>query len=218
MEDLTKMMTDPFNGLKENGCDGFKKKCKEIADILFCNYYIDCNGKKYYFAELEFYYWDMNLLDEKWNRVTYPRISEAGKLFYHLSGVDICFESYYNNKQLNEDARFGGVLIRAIRCNDCIIAGPWNCMLELLNECNGDKMPELKHSKGSCIQKDVIKETYRALGEDDRKEDKKHGLNLCFYDSSIKQWNHTKVRLNKQSGRLQEYQSKYNIERFDLQK
>ena len=51
MEELKKLLTDPFDGVKDiNG------KVEEIAKELFCNYYIDCNGKKFYFAEIEFYY------------------------------------------------------------------------------------------------------------------------------------------------------------------
>lgn len=210
------MMTNPFDEIAKNDYAVFQEKCEEIAIDLFSHHCIKCNGKEYYFAEIEFYYWDKEHWDEKWNRVTYPRICKAENLYYHLSGIDICFDSYYNEDDLNEKARFGGILIRAIRCADgIVVSGPWNCMLKLLNECKDGCMPQLAHSNGSRIQEKDIKQTYRALGEDDRKEDKIHHLKLCFYDSSIKKWNQDKVRLNKKSGLLEKYQSNYNTQRFD---
>lgn len=36
---------------------------------------------------------------------------QGGQLFYHLSGIDICFDSHYKNNE----AKFGGILIRAIK-------------------------------------------------------------------------------------------------------
>mgnify|MGYP003292429639 CR=1 FL=1 len=43
--------------------DEFQKTCSDIAKDLFCNYCINCNGREYYFAEMEFYYWEK----KKWN-------------------------------------------------------------------------------------------------------------------------------------------------------
>lgn len=213
------MIKNPFDKLVINDSYSFNKKCSEIAIDLFCHYCINCNGKEYYFAEIEFYYWDKDLWNEQWNRITYPRICNAGNLYYHLSGIDICFNSQYNEGNLNEEARFGGILIRAIRCEDgTVVAGPWNCMLKLLNECDNGQMPKLMHSSKSCVQEENIKPTYRALGEQDRIEDKKHNLQLCFFDSNIKEWCQVKVRLNKKLGILEKYQSKYNTERFNAQK
>lgn len=210
------MITNPFNEVAINDYVGFQEKCKEIAIDLFSHYCIECNNKEFYFAEIEFYYWSKNHWNEKWNRVTYPRICKAGNLYYHLSGIDICFDSYYNEGNLKEEARFGGILIRAIRCeNGIVIAGPWNCMLKLLNECESGYMPQLTRSDSSGIQEKDIKQAYRALGEEDRIEDQNHHLKLCFYDSNIKEWNQQKVRLNKKTGLLEEYRSNYNTERFN---
>jgi len=213
------MIKIPFEKLENNDSVGFQKKCREIANDLFCNYCIKCNEKEFFFAEIEFYYWDKNHWNEKWNRATYPRICNPGKLFYHLSGIDICFDSYYNERNLNDEARFGGILIRAIRSEDgIVIAGPLNCMLCLLNECKDGNMPKIMSSNKSNIQEKDIKQTYRALGKDDRQEDQNHHLELCFYDSSIKEWNHHKVSLNKKSGFLVKYQTNYNTDRFDSEK
>lgn len=150
MEELKKLLTDPFDGKRT---DEIAKTVENIAKTLFCDYYIDCNGTKFYFAEIEFYYWQDDELDkgfnQEWNRVTYPRESEAGKLLYHLSGVDICFNSYYKKKENPEGpAKFGGILIRSIRDEaGNVTAGPWNCMLKILNECKGEKMPQIFESR-----------------------------------------------------------------------
>ena len=114
MGNLIEKLTNPFKGLKEN--NEFQDECFEIAKDLFRNYCINCNRTEYHFAEVEFYYYDseqylQNREQYKWQRVTYPRKCKAGQLFYHLSGVDICFESDYNNQK----AKFGGILIRAIK-------------------------------------------------------------------------------------------------------
>lgn len=212
MEKLKELLTNPFDGLT---IDSFNDKCYDIAKSLFCNYYIDCNGKKYYFAEIEFYYWEKSEWNEKWNRVTYPRQCEAGELFFHLSGIDICFNSYYNENKLDEEAKFGGILIRAIRDEDNnIMAGPWNCMLKILNDSRGGNMPTIDFSQTPINTADSIKPTYRALGEIDKQEDENNSLNLCFFDSTINNWNQNKIRLKKDSGKLEYYKSHYDTKRF----
>lgn len=218
-----KLLTNPFDGLEK---DGFKKKCETIAKSLFCNYCINCDGIKFFFAEVEFYYWHKKNWNEKWNRVTYPRICAAGTLFYHLSGIDICFNSYYNEEELDKDAMFGGILIRSIRDEENnIIAGPWNCMLKLLNACRGGNMPKIEASKEPCNDENVIKGTYRSLGKEDQIEEieiaEKESLTLCFYDSSIHKdkWkNQAKITLCKESGELKKGSAgTYKSDRFELQ-
>ena len=221
MEDIKKLLENPFNKLTK---DKFQDKCADIATKLFCNYCIDCNGKVYYLAEIEFYYWDKNNWNEKWNRITYPRKSEATKLFFHLSGIDICFNSNYDDN----DAKFGGILIRAIRDKDGkITAGPWNCMLKILNECIDGKMPQLKKLETACNTEDNIKKTYRSLGEKDLKEEKEianrkeNPLNLCFYDyrylsdSNKNLLKTTRITLDKNSGKLKKSSSSYKTDRFN---
>ena len=221
MEKLIEKLKNPFDGLKK---DEFQDKCFDIAIDLFCNYYINCNGKVYYLTEIEFYYWDKDNWNEEWNRITYPRISEAKDLFFHLSGVDICFESYYNEKELDDEARFGGILIRAIRDDKGIItAGPWNCMLKVLNECKGRQMPQIKSLKTACNSIENIKKTYRSLSDKDMKEEiamsKETPLNLCFYDHrylNVKnQLKTKKVALDKNLGKLKCNTSSYKTDRFN---
>lgn len=219
MEELKKLLTDPFDGVID-----LNKKVKKIANKLFCDYYIDCNGTKFYFAEIEFYYWQDDELDkgfnQEWNRVTYPRESKAGELLFHLSGVDICFNSYYKNKKNPErPAKFGGILIRSIKDEaGNVTAGPWNCMLEILNECRGRRMPKILKLDEPRKIEDKIKSTYRALGKDDQKKEEAKSLKLCFYDSSIpkdKWGNKERVTLVKKTGKLlKKNKSYYKTDRF----
>lgn len=224
MENLKKMMENPFEGLTK---DEFQDKCSEIAQELFCNHCINCNGKKFYFAEIEFYYWDKDNWNEKWNRATYPRKAEATDLFFHLSGVDICFKSFYDEEKLDDEAKFGGILIRAIRDEeDKITTGPWNCMLKMLNECKGGQMPQINDLKTAC-NKENIKKTYRSLGEKDTEAEKEiamnkeHPLNLCFYDNRYlnianrDNFKTKKIALNKNSGKLNPSTSSYKTDRFN---
>lgn len=225
MENLIEQLKNPFDGLTK---DEFQGKCFDIAKTLFSDYCINCNGKEFYFAEIEFYYWDKDNWNEKWNRITYPRISEAKDLFFHLSGVDICFKSYYNEEKLDDEAKFGGILIRAIRDNKGhIIAGPWNCMLKMLNECKGGQMPQIIKLKTSCNSKDNIRKTYRSLGEKDMKGEKEIAmgketpLNLCFYDyrylndTKKNQLKTKKIAIDKNLGKLKSYTSSYKTDRFN---
>jgi hypothetical protein len=222
MEELKKLLTDPFDGKRT---DEIAKTVENIAKTLFRDYYIDCNGKKFYFAEIEFYYWQNDELDkgfnQKWNRVTYPRISQAGDFLFHLSGVDICFNSYYNIDNFDASDRFGGILIRSIRDEaGNVTAGPWNCMLKIINECRGGMMPQILKADQPCNIEKNIKSTYRALGKDDQKKEEDNPLKLCFYDSSIpkdKWGNQIRVTLVKDKGVLKKNKSSYKTDRFELE-
>ena len=173
---------NPFCGLKPtDDVTKINDQCKKIAEKLFNNYCIKCNGTEYYLAEIEFYYWSKDEWDKDWNKVTYVRdINEAGKLLFHLSGIDICFVGSFNN----ENPKFGGILIRSImdKNGNRIIAGPWNSMLHILNTCEGGTMPKFS----SATQREVtIQETFRALGEEDLKKDIEGNLKLSFYATKV---------------------------------
>ena len=64
MENLIEKLINPFAGLDK---DEFQNKCNEIAKTLFNDYCINCNGKEFYLAEIEFYYQEKNKWDDKWN-------------------------------------------------------------------------------------------------------------------------------------------------------
>lgn len=209
--DLIEKLNNPFNGLSK---DKFQDKCFDIAKGLFDNYCINCNGKEFYFAEIEFYYWEKNKWDEKWNKVTYPRNGyEAGALFFHLSGFDICFESSYKK------AKFGGILIRSIMNEkNEIFAGPLTCKNTILNSCGIGNMPLLKKKEQKRIWIPNVKPTNRLLGKEDMKNNIDESLDLCFYDSniSIDHWNPKKKRFDKDKGCEIERKGTYNVDRFSI--
>lgn len=170
-------LKNPFERLTNENKKEFQNKCLEIADNLFKNYCIKCGEKRFAFAEIEFYYFKEGELDEKWNEKTYPRTNkDAGDLFFHYSGVDICFDSNFEN------GVFGGILIRSLKDNQGkYITGPSVCMLEILNACSKSKrMPELVSTeKEECYIGDPI-ERYGIEYKDKSKD-----LPLCFYDKNL---------------------------------
>lgn len=207
MEEKYDFLMNPFDKLSKGEEKKFQRECALIAQKLFDNYCILCGDVKYFFAEIEFYYYEKGKWDDKWNEVTYARDGyKAGDLFYHLTGIDICFESHY----VNFHAKFGGILIRAIKDEKgIVIAGPLTCKDEILNACNGKQMPILKQISSLC--KINLKSTYRALGE---KDIDKENDRLCFYDSQIKDWNPLKNRYNTRKGKIESGKGTYKTDRF----
>ena len=203
-------LKNPFDGI--SNYESFKAKCRDIAGELFTSYGIECNNKIFRLAEIEFYYYDSEqyLKDpshHKWQEVTYPRNDyKGGELFYHLSGIDICFDSQYNE----ESGRFGGILIRSIKDGDKIIAGPLNCKDEILNACKNGEMPKLIEVSGK--QEIEPAQTYRSLGKTGT--DTHDGL--CFYDTSIKKgnWNPKRDRFDTKTGNTESKKSSYNTSKF----
>ncbi len=154
--------------------DALKKIFRDIANNLFKDFCIECGDKKYCFAEIEFYYYDKNKFNKEWNRETYPRTDKvAGELFFHYSGIDICFNSNFNK------GRFGGILIRSLRDigNQCFITGPTVCSNEILNTCSKNrKWPEIVYKKDIGIDS-IIDEPIKRYGLEDEL--------LCFYDKDL---------------------------------
>ena len=209
MDKLKEKLNNPFDGLNPDNEESFQEECKKIATNLFNSYYIKCGEEQYFFAEIEFYYYQKGKWEKDWNRVTYPRDGySASNLFYHLSGVDICFDSSF------EKRKFGGILIRSIvNSKNNVTAGPWNCMLLLLNSCKGSSMPSIEKLKES--RNITPKAIHRALGEKDMVnfENNNH-LKLCFYDDTIDNWKTKRVKYTKnQKGvddTIKEDYTKYN--------
>ena len=210
------LLKNPFDGL--SNYESIKVKCAEIARELFCNYRIECDNKTFRFAEIEFYYYDRNayLKDNKqfkWQEVTYPRDDyKAGQLFYHLSGIDVCFDSQYKK----EEVKFGGILIRAIKDEkDMITAGPLNCKDEILNACKDGKMPKLIYTSEDLNIEPLP--TYRSLGKTgtDKENDR-----LCFFDGSIRidDWNPEKDRFVTKTGTTEKKKGSYDTSKFIAKK
>ena len=213
MNDFLRKLKNPFDGLDKNNVDEVQHKCKELSIELFNNYCIKCKDKKYYFAEIEFYYFKEDCLNEKWNEVTYPRKGyKSGSLFYHLSGVDICFESNLERRKGVLKGKGGGILIRSIVDEyGNLFVGPLTCVNVMLNSCKGRKMPQLKRLPTS--RNITPSETYRFLGDNDWGKigngNKDGNLKLAYFDGttiSEESWNST--RSSYYSKRLK-YPAKY---------
>jgi hypothetical protein len=219
MEELKKLLTDPFDKVEKNDLKGFQDKCFEIAEDLFCNYCINCNGEKYYFAEIEFYYYEGRNFNEKWNEVTYSRKCKAGEIFYHLSGMDISFNSNLPQDFKKKKVGYGGgILIRSVVEKDGntekIIVGPLTCVNKMLNACHGKKMPFVDKAKAG--RNVALLPTYRYLGKKDfdnieKKESKDSNqgidLKLAFFDDALQpKWNN--ARSSYYSNRLTKYKNK----------
>ena len=176
--EIKDLLQKPLEGM--NNCN-VQNTFAEIAKNLFRNFCIRCGTKRYYFAEIEFYYYSKDTFNKEWNEKTYPRDNKkTGDLFFHYSGVDICFDSSF------DDGKFGGILIRSLK-EDCgkFITGPFVCMLELLNVSSED-WPRLELLKGDEAYKDCIickspiaryGITYKDKGIEDEP--------LCFYDQEL---------------------------------
>lgn len=97
-----------------------------IANILMNEYCIDNGAHQYRPIEIEFYIYDK---DKHADEHVYKRDKKnAGVLFYHYSGMDICLGSCLDKGQ------FGGILIRALEREDGLMfGGPLVCLNEVLN-------------------------------------------------------------------------------------
>lgn len=149
------------------------KSFGSLAEKIIKNYCIKCGDKEYRFAEIEFYYYDKDVLNEEWNRKTYPRTAKPGQLFFHYSGVDICFGSSI------EDGYFGGILIRSLydEKENRYITGPLLCMNEILNHNN---WPTIVPSTENVCDIETTKRygiTYTSNEFDDK---------LCYFDKRLK--------------------------------
>lgn len=157
-----------------------QKAFAKIADKLMHKCCIQCGEKKYYFAEIEFYYYDKENNSEEWNRKTYPRTDkEAGDLFFHYSGFDICFESKYS------EGRFGGILIRSLfdETNNRYITGPLLCVNEVLNACSvSHQWPTIIPAENERCEIGGPIERYGISYEDKNRKDEP----LCYFDKNIK--------------------------------
>ena len=180
-----------------------------IAKYIFGHVAIvigDSNSKqiKYYLEEIEFYYNNQQIrevdvsfkkdgkdITQKKNffSCTYKRERDAEQLFWHYSGVDICFQS--------DETYYGGILIRSLTKEYIdkegklvreLIAGPLRCSNELINQgVLSNSIPQIKEIKwttdrilsvdniGSTVRQGIeTTERYKEIldriyNEDDRK-------------------------------------------------
>jgi hypothetical protein len=165
----------------------FQKYFDDIAKYIFGNIAIvignsDSKQIKYYLEEIEFYYNNDKIEEEKitfttkdgkekkdkknFFSCTYKRERDAKQLFWHYSGVDICFQS--------DETCYGGILIRSLTKEYLdkegklvreLIAGPLRCSNELINQGVLSKsipqIDEIKWTTNRIISVDNIGSTVR---------------------------------------------------------
>lgn len=159
--------------------ENFNGEFKEIAEDLFQKCCIKCGDKTFRFAEIEFYYYSSQNFSEDWNKITYPREKQAGEFFFHYSGVDICFQSKFAEKD-QESAYYGGILIRSvIEVDDknrvrSVEAGPLYVANLLLNSCS-DAMPILE------VAAHEVKLDLKTIHRFGVNLEKEGGHELCYY-------------------------------------
>lgn len=142
-------MTDKLkNALINIDWDSPEKCFTSIANLLLGECVIRNGNKRYAIVEIEFYLYSKNHRDY----ITYPRDIEAGRWFFHQSGVDLTFKS--NDISIKKDTKgkeiitlgshpqFGGILIRGIyklspiKEEERYIFGPQKCVNELWDDFN----------------------------------------------------------------------------------
>ena len=178
MDDLKELLD--ISNLKETEIpDRFKK----IAEDLMCYHIIKKGQKEYAIIEIEFYLYSPSHRDY----ITYPREIEAGRWFFHQSGVDLTFRSTgvklveENNKEffeISDNAVFGGILIRGLydRENSNYIYGPYKCVNLLWDDFKAfdndkDEYPFIKKSEKEIVGK--IVKLKRHIKIDKSKQEKK---------------------------------------------
>ena len=144
----------------------FQEYFDGIARYIFGNVAIttgkDKQKIKYYLEEIEFYYNNGKIPEEEitftkdkkekkekknFFSCTYKRERDAKQLFWHYSGVDICFQS--------DETCYGGILIRSLikeYDNEVkeLIAGPLRCSNELINQgVLSNSIPQINEIKWS---------------------------------------------------------------------
>lgn len=221
METLEKLLESPFKEVKKDDVIEIQNRCSKIAKKLFDNYGIKCGDKIFRFAEIEFYYYkkseaSKNNWDAEWNKETYPRNNDAGELFYHYSGVDICFQCHFEEKARdNDNGEFGGILIRSLLDGDKIIAGPLFCVNTILNTCN-DKMPKLVQDDQHTYK---FEKDLRCGIDSDKKQEVGKELYLCYYATFVNgkelQWDKAsdKISWDKKKGKFINSTRNYKKER-----
>ncbi len=124
-------------------------KFEELAKALMNNFQIKKGDNLYWMTDIEFYVYT----DSHRDIITYPRNCEAGRWFFHASGVDISFKSKVELKEhpkhqmmpfLTKDAVFGGILIRGIvrdLTGAAPVDGPMKVCDELFDQFNAFNPP-----------------------------------------------------------------------------
>lgn len=124
-----------------------------IAKTLMGEYVIRKRAHRYAIVEIEFYLFSESHRDY----ITYPRNVNAGRWYFHQSGVDLTFDS-------TSSKRFGGILIRGLYKLDSgddekehYIFGPLKCVNELWNHFNAFEGSDADYPKLEHNTTDILK-------------------------------------------------------------
>ena len=140
---------------KEELVKDVESRFNEIANMLFQDFHIEKEGVRYDFLEVEFYFYS----EEHPDFITYPRNTKAGEWFFHMSGVDISFESKEEGEG-KEVTVFGGILVRSIlKGEKTPIVGPYKCVDELFDKFDalGDELKNFPILKPNEKKQEGIK-------------------------------------------------------------
>lgn len=127
-----------FNKLLRDNRNDEQTAIEEMAKYVLNNYCLRTGNKRYWFTEIEFYYYTPDHRDpfSKRNPIKpqdtkFPEV-DSDKLFFHYSGVDISFDSDESDKMKRQ---YGGILIRGIKSPDDeeSVNGPLKVLCHLLN-------------------------------------------------------------------------------------
>ena len=208
MKQIKAKLKNPLSGLGRENMTSLKKRFYDIAKTLFEDYCFKCDTKIFRFAEIEFYYYKKDhsnsiQWDDEWNEETYPRNKDAGELFFHYSGVDICFQCRFDEDGIDDNVEFGGILIRSIievDNSDRLIklhAGPQYCANLMLNSCK-NQLPELVKAKHMSFDK--LEQTVRfGINCEEKQKEQNDNLELCYY---INQFNGVSLKWKTASERF----------------
>lgn len=109
----------------------FSEEFSMMADALLNRFVIRKGDRKFRILELEFYH-----SGTQSSVITYKRQTAAGVWFFHLSGVDLSFQS--------DVECYGGILIRAVReiaPESEAICGPFNVVDVLFDKFDAMDLP-----------------------------------------------------------------------------
>lgn len=222
MEYLRKLLSNPLSEVKAINLIDIEDEFYNIAQQLFNKYCIKNDTKTFRFAEIECYYYKKNEWEEDWTQVTYPRNKNAGELFFHYSGVDICFQCHVDENN-SDNVEFGGILIRSlIEVDDYgrllkLHAGPQYCANILLNTCNKE-LPQLNKAKE--VKCDLQRTIRFGIEKSAREREEKDDFKLCFYinqfESDLLNWQETSKRIEWKikEGKYKESKRNYARDRF----
>ena len=198
MTELKELLTNPLKGLQQDDkvqVPEIQDRFEYLAKRLLEGYGVKCGKETFRFAEIEFYYYkkvesieSKDNWDKEWNKETYPRNKRATELFYHYSGIDICFECNYQEIQKDDEyGEFGGILIRSLFHGNEILAGPLFCANAMLNACNNEIpiVVKLEQSEKVEYDKEDIQKR-RRYGIQSDKDEKTMPFELCYYVASNK--------------------------------